>query len=366
MGKIGRNELCPCGSGKKFKRCHGDSNAASPPPGQVDAQLRQLAPKAKCLSPQSFHANCKGKVIASHTVSRSGSLGEITKDGHVYSYKVSMQFLTASHGNMSPTLTGWREASTFPGFCGPHDKNIFAPLEDKPFTGSDEQCYLLSYRAVTWEYYAKLRATKSNGFRKALAGAIDLPFALNAVTGFNEGGDLGLRDLAARKSGMDTALEKQDWSALNGLLFEFDQIFPIQCAAAWSPTEDLHGGYLQSLADASRVPEGATISSFAADGKSYLLLSWLNDSSNIGLKLTNSIEKIPDSEKAGALAAWLLLISENCHLSPEWFDSLDENVKETINTLMHPFINSGNALDHANKIGIEGVGVTSYRRIGTT
>jgi uncharacterized protein YecA (UPF0149 family) len=22
-GKIGRNEPCPCGSGKKFKRCHG-------------------------------------------------------------------------------------------------------------------------------------------------------------------------------------------------------------------------------------------------------------------------------------------------------------------------------------------------------
>ena len=22
-GKVGRNELCPCGSGKKFKQCHG-------------------------------------------------------------------------------------------------------------------------------------------------------------------------------------------------------------------------------------------------------------------------------------------------------------------------------------------------------
>ncbi|MYC36478.1 MAG: hypothetical protein F4X66_06145 [Chloroflexi bacterium] len=22
-GKIGRNEKCPCGSGKKYKRCHG-------------------------------------------------------------------------------------------------------------------------------------------------------------------------------------------------------------------------------------------------------------------------------------------------------------------------------------------------------
>ena len=25
MAKIGRNQLCPCGSGKKYKRCHGDS-----------------------------------------------------------------------------------------------------------------------------------------------------------------------------------------------------------------------------------------------------------------------------------------------------------------------------------------------------
>ncbi|WP_366816869.1 SEC-C metal-binding domain-containing protein [Myxococcus xanthus] len=22
-GKVGRNEPCPCGSGRKFKRCHG-------------------------------------------------------------------------------------------------------------------------------------------------------------------------------------------------------------------------------------------------------------------------------------------------------------------------------------------------------
>jgi preprotein translocase subunit SecA len=23
VAKVGRNELCPCGSGKKFKHCHG-------------------------------------------------------------------------------------------------------------------------------------------------------------------------------------------------------------------------------------------------------------------------------------------------------------------------------------------------------
>ena len=25
FGKVGRNEICPCGSGKKFKRCHGEN-----------------------------------------------------------------------------------------------------------------------------------------------------------------------------------------------------------------------------------------------------------------------------------------------------------------------------------------------------
>ena len=25
--KVGRNDLCPCGSGKKFKKCHGSSAA---------------------------------------------------------------------------------------------------------------------------------------------------------------------------------------------------------------------------------------------------------------------------------------------------------------------------------------------------
>jgi hypothetical protein len=29
MGKPGRNDLCRCGSGKKFKKCHGENTAAA-------------------------------------------------------------------------------------------------------------------------------------------------------------------------------------------------------------------------------------------------------------------------------------------------------------------------------------------------
>jgi hypothetical protein len=30
MAKTGRNDPCPCGSGKKYKKCHGGSMTASP------------------------------------------------------------------------------------------------------------------------------------------------------------------------------------------------------------------------------------------------------------------------------------------------------------------------------------------------
>ncbi len=40
--KIGRNEPCPCGSGKKFKRCHGrhSSEPLGPPPEMLEAMMK--------------------------------------------------------------------------------------------------------------------------------------------------------------------------------------------------------------------------------------------------------------------------------------------------------------------------------------
>lgn len=54
MAKVGRNAPCPCGSGKKYKRCHGNPSnekiAVEPviPPPQMKAMLEQL--KAKELT----------------------------------------------------------------------------------------------------------------------------------------------------------------------------------------------------------------------------------------------------------------------------------------------------------------------------
>lgn len=40
MAKIGRNEKCPCGSGKKFKHCCSNNPKAQPRPSTPDEQLK--------------------------------------------------------------------------------------------------------------------------------------------------------------------------------------------------------------------------------------------------------------------------------------------------------------------------------------
>lgn len=361
--KIGRNELCPCGSKKKYKFCHGGVNAVPPlKPGQLDSQLRQLTHKAACLAPESLHSNCKGKVISSHTVSRSGSLGEIAKGSHVYSYKLSVHKIHELHGKIEPQLVGWKEASTFPGFCAHHDKDLFSPLEDQKFLGNQHQCFLLGYRSIAWEWYAKQRAAHHNQLRAALAASKE-PDLQAMMADFNYMTELGLRDIDSHKTTYDEVLASERWFDCHGLLVEFDQLFPIQCSAAWSPTEDIHGTEIQELGLSPRTPETATITSFAADGKSYFLLSWLSDSAAVASNLADSIVSISKANLPAAIAALLLLTSENCHLSPTWYDALTKSGKNWVNFLAHPLdlgkpspANAG-GIDH-----IGGIGVTSLSR----
>ena len=67
-------------------------------------------------------------------------------------------------GKIGVKRVGINHASTFSGFCGYHDNVTFAPVEDAPFTATDEQCFLLGYRAMCRELYQKttaLEATKN-------------------------------------------------------------------------------------------------------------------------------------------------------------------------------------------------------------
>lgn len=329
--KIGRNELCPCGSKMKYKRCHGAVTALpEPKAGALDAQARKLNAKPTCLSPADFHVDCNGSIIDSHTVSRSGSLGAIVRDGHVYSYALSIQSLEQTGGRVLPKLVGWRVASTFPGFCKHHDKQLFAPLEDQPFTGTAEQCFLLGYRAVARELYTKQNSFNQAKLRSALASSTRDASLKMMIDDFNHGVELGLRDSQAHKERYDRVLVKRDWQSCRALVVEFNGVFPIQCATGLFPLQDIHGNRLQDIGPSAHSPSTITVASFAADGKSFVVLSWLDDSDEVSRKLADSIAACAALDMPGVIAALLLQTSENCHLAPDWYDPLSEDGKKWV------------------------------------
>ncbi len=161
--KLGRNDLCWCGSGKKFKKCH-LNRERQPPENPFEAFKKTFAFNRKqvCLHPEA-PKECSEKVIRAHTIQRGSSLKRIAEDGHVFGFAYDLKALDLNKGNIGIKRVGINQASTFSGFCGHHDNLTFAPVENEPFTATDEQCFLLGYRAMCRELYQKQTALESMG-----------------------------------------------------------------------------------------------------------------------------------------------------------------------------------------------------------
>lgn len=68
MAKVGRNAPCPCGNGKKFKKCHGrhKRGAVEPPPGPPQAVLEALMRRAQAKQVQTVRQQGHGRAIVSN------------------------------------------------------------------------------------------------------------------------------------------------------------------------------------------------------------------------------------------------------------------------------------------------------------
>jgi hypothetical protein len=97
---------------------------------------------------------CGKPAIGCHTVSRK-MLRLIARNGHVYRHSATIQDLVKTRGKLGVKLIGVNDASVLRVFCQEHDADAFAPLEQVPFSGTREQCFLLAYRALCHEFSKK-------------------------------------------------------------------------------------------------------------------------------------------------------------------------------------------------------------------
>lgn len=158
MDKIGRNELCPCGSNKKFKKCHINSKDKEIYTGKRQSALMinmwRKSGQEECMF-KGDDNNCTNNIIGAHSIQNNGVISRLAEDGHVL-MPIS-DFNNNGIPNASLKKISRNKATTFTGFCHYHDNKVFKEIDTNSYQNSKKQNFLFAYRSFAKEYYEKYR-----------------------------------------------------------------------------------------------------------------------------------------------------------------------------------------------------------------
>jgi hypothetical protein len=257
-------------------------------------------------------------------------LKQISRNGHVYHHSATVQDLEKTHGQLKLKLIGINDASTLRLFCGEHDNNVFAPLEQQPFSGSKEQCFLLAYRALCHEYRKKKDGLDSiptmKGFDrgKAIPEQVTIQTTMNALA---VGYHASMRDIEQHKQQFDSMLVARDYSGIRAYIVTFDSVPDILCSGAIYPQCDFSGQKLQDLGDLSKQMELITFSLVATETGGAFVFAWNSSGDAICRPLAASLDQIPECDIPHALVRFVFEFCENHYLRPDWWDKADASVR---------------------------------------
>jgi hypothetical protein len=323
--KLGRNELCWCGSGKKFKKCHLDREAlVVPQPWTIDRQLRNRLQNHGCMAPPTMHNACSHTIVESHTVSVGRSLRPIAENGHVLGHKTSVVRLVNDSGKINLAKIGVRQASTFRGFCSAHDKSLFSCFEDKPFTGEPQQCLLMAFRSISRELYFKKSSNATANIMKTLDFGGDLHKQLEVqflTTAFRESTELGIKDLDYYFRELSSMVENSITDQLSSIILYFDSILPIACGGGATVLRDLNNNEMQNLSNPNKLPEVIVANTICNDGDCALVISWLKNQKSVGQQILRQLKDLPSMTAPSVLLQFLVREYENVFFNPEWYSS---------------------------------------------
>lgn len=294
-------------------------------PWEAELKFRKSFGSKYCSCPGSLKHQCAGKIIKAHTVSKSSSLQKIARQGHVYGLIPSFENLTKNNGLLYPQLIGVNKASTFTGFCGVHDKSLFAEFEDKPFIGSTEQAFLIGYRSLAREYFTKrgqydlqdtYRELDKGRSESAQRSIQDFSF-LHSI-----GVELGARDIQAHKASYDKVLVSRNFSEVRAHVIEFADMLPVVCSGAFLPEKDFEGRQLQDLTELKKVLDILCFSILTSENCSYAVFTWVRGSDASCSQFISSLKNIPDERLFSVLVQFSCTTFENIFFSPEWWEQL--------------------------------------------
>ena len=332
--KLGRNEPCWCASGKKYKHCHLNREAEDPLPTAALLSLsRRQFTKKECLHPHAASGLCNG-IVDAHTVQRARTLQQLLDSkNHVLTFYPAER---DTKGLLRVQRRGWRQASTFTGFCGIHDSRTFAPLENDDFQYSEESAFLLSYRALCHEFYQKQSAARSLASLAPLLDRGLSPIEQREIQRRNDiriAGNLkAVTNLTEQKSAADQALLSKTYSDWRFTCVEFDGPLCIATSGAPTPTQDFEGHSLQVLHDPNAQLQHLYLSVIARPNGAAVIFGWRKDFT-APKRLVQSLLELPEYLLATYIVQYVFAHVENVCFAQNWWDTLEPESQHHVRLL---------------------------------
>jgi len=297
------------------------------------SQMRKVFQEGYCSHPQAPDGCTKGWIKA-HTLPRAGALAQIEEKGHVVSSREAALDIHRNDGRLVPKRTGINIASTFMGFCAAHDSSLFRPIEKDWKEINQETGFLLAYRAMAYELFAKRAARKSNQIMRMMDAGEPLEYQeliQNFAAAHDFGITLALDDLTNWKDRLDQYFVERDFSKMHMYVVEFDSLLPAVSSLAFLPEFDFGGNRVQDLLQPNLDPLTVTLT--VKDGRSVAIFVWEEGHSEKALKFVQSYDELEDEVKATAILYMSFLHSENVHLRPSWWGNLSQPQRDSVSNL---------------------------------
>lgn len=329
-----RNAPCWCGSGLKFKKCHLSREKERPlHPSEIQRLIRQGFVQKHCLHPEAALGVCT-KIIDAHTVQRAQTLEAlIDSSNHVLSFNSSS---ADSKGIYKLQRVGWRQASTFTGFCEKHDSETFAPVENGPFKFTPETAFLLTYRALCHELFQKMSSERA---RIKLQPLIDRglpPERQREIQHFFAVELAGVRsaiaDLSAIKRIADKDLLARNYADWEFVCLAFSGPLCFATSGSTTPNQDLQGTHLQTLHEPNAQLEHLYVSVIADQKSPRVVLGWrAGHSAPRGL--VESLLATPEPLLSAYFVQYVFAHLENVYFAADWWDALSMHDQTRIREL---------------------------------
>ena len=324
---------CWCGSGKKWKWCHKHRERQQPvATGEAIDRLRREFAEGYCSYPKVANNPCSDRIIRAHTVQRRGGLAAIADDGHVISALSAAQDLLKNGGKYVPRKVGVKSASTFLGFCNRHDTLLFRPAEIGSASLTEEVCFLLAFRAISYELFAKRALYRHTyALRDSDAGKPfeEQCYVQEFVHSFGEGVRRGVLDMQRWKDEYDSILVERDFHKHAFAAIQFSGVLPVAGCGTFMPEFDFQGQPLQRLSHGTAPHEHVTFNLTVLDGRSVAVFGTTELAGGPAEQMLNSFASLNDEEKADAVVRCAFEFVGNLFFRPSWWDSLsndDRNV----------------------------------------